>query len=240
MKYSIIIPYYGKFELVNDRLIDLHKRIPLDKFEVILIDDHSIQTDKTNYLLDQWLYESGMKIKTHRNPQNFGFGYSMNRGTELADNEMLVFLSNDVKVMTDFTIEIDMRTTQNNRMLFGAELLIRNTGWNTFDGITIPYLNGWFIACHKDIFNELGGFDHLSFGISDYEDIDLSANAIMHGISLVQLDCARNGLYHLGAQTAKYDDKRLERTNKNKETFYRKWRGSLQDLDGKRKNIRIG
>ncbi|GAG78866.1 unnamed protein product, partial [marine sediment metagenome] len=110
------------------------------------------------------------------------------------------------------------------KCLVGQELLEHDTGWNTFNGKTISYLNGWLVACPKDVWEDIGGFDER-FGLHDYEDIDLSFSATNKGYKLVQIDGAK--LQHLGAQTASYGDERMAITLQNKDKFVKKWEGKL-------------
>ena len=111
--------------------------------------------------------------------------------------------------------------------MLGAEVLYHDTGWNTVDGTIIPYVNGWFLACMRDVFMEMKGFDWITFSPHDFEDIDLSLRFHLEKMKLTQLDCA-SGLRHMGARTAPYGNERTEITKANQRKFREKWSGRLE------------
>jgi GT2 family glycosyltransferase len=90
-------------------------------------------------------------------------------------------------------------------------------------------LNGWLLACTKEAWKELGGFDPI-FGISDAEDIDISLTALSKGFKLVKLE--KSNLTHMGGMTAGADPNRIVRTNENIKKLNDKWTGRLDFLDG--------
>ena len=220
MKISIIIPSYNKWELTNQRLIELNQWCGDRIHQVVLIDDASEEAfGHLNFWKEvlPWVY--------YRNETNMGFGKSMNKGAEIATGDIFVFLSNDVLIRSDFTQEITQLISANKEILIGAELLQHDTGWNVFNNTIIPYLHGWFLACHRDVWEKLGGFDWELYGASDYEDIDLCVAAHQNNIMLVQLK--NQVLKHLVARTFGYTDERRERTEGNKIKFAKKWNDIL-------------
>lgn len=228
MKISVIIPTYNKWTLTGQRLMELMHFCGDRIYEIVLIDDASV--DKF-LCLDYWKANSPWKIIFDRNMHNQGFGFSMNSGANRATGDILVFLSNDVEIKRDFTIElfkwIKDSIVANRPILVGAEFLYHDTGWNVIDGMTIPYLNGWFLSCHRNVWKTLGGFDHNLYGISDYEDLDLSLTAVDNDIMLVQLK--NHGFRHLGAQSFGYNETRLARTKSNQNHFIQKWRPKMTE-----------
>ena len=225
MKVSIIIPFYGRWDLTHARMMELYTHVQTE-CSIVLVDDASEGEG----------YRGGVawwqkKIDKHsvyylRNEKNLGFGGSMNRGAKVAlkhSAEILVFLSNDVQIFSDFVAEIISHIEQDKNVLLGGEYLFHDTGWNVIDGTIIPYLTGWLLACHKDIWADLGGFDPI-WGRFDYEDIDLSLTAIMKGYTLKPLS---SKFYHMAAQTAPYDVARERITKENQQKFIKKWRGKI-------------
>ena len=171
MKFSIVMPFYNKFNLCADRLRELRTHVSRE-LEIILVNDCS--TDDVDSLVAFWQkMVEGHTIRYVKNATNVGFGRSMNRGASIADGDVYVFLSNDVRVESDFTKEIEDLLEPNIRKLIGGELLQHDTGWNMFNKTLVPYLNGWFLACHNTVWREMGGFDPR-YGRYDYEDIDKS------------------------------------------------------------------
>ena len=224
MLVSIIIPFLDHWELVHARLDEIRKFAP-DNCEIILVDDCSVgdYDDQVG-----WWQNYGAKHKVWyvKNKKNLGFGGAMNMGAKHSHGDILVFLSNDVVIHNDFITPICVACDYwEYKCLVGAELLEQDTGWNTFNGKTISYLNGWLVACPKDVWDDIGGFDER-FGLHDYEDIDLSFAAIHKGYKLVRISGAT--FDHLGAQTANYGDERMAITLSNKAKFEEKWKDELK------------
>ena len=225
MKVSIIIPFYGRWDLTHARMLELYTHVQT-KCDIVLVDDAS---EGDGYIGGVAWWQK--KIDKHsvyylRNTENLGFGWSMNRGARVAlkyGAEVLVFMSNDVQIFSDFVAEIVGLVEQDKNVLIGGELLDRDTGWNVLDGTIIPYLTGWLLACHKDIWADLGGFD-IKYGRHDYEDIDLSLTATTKGYALRVLS---SKFYHMAAQTAPYDVTRERITKENQQKFIEKWRGKI-------------
>lgn len=221
MLVSIIMPFYNHIELVHQRMRDFHNLLPVEDIEIILVNDGSTE-DGIDGIVGFWQKEIARhKIRYIKNDSNQGFGYSMNRGAEKANGDILIFFSDDVVVMSDFTQEVVGLIGGSDQVLVGGEFLSNDTGWNTFPKCgVVPYLNGWLLACTKKAWEELGGFD-LRYGISDYEDIDLCLTAVRKGFRLEPLQSSK--LRHLGGQTAGYNQNREKRTLENREKFKEKW-----------------
>jgi GT2 family glycosyltransferase len=223
MLVSIIIPFLDKWELVHQRLDEIRRLAP-DDCEIILVNDCSV--NDYDRQVAWWQKHGGQhEIKYVKNKENLGFGGAMNKGAEYADGDILLFLSNDVVMYNDVITPIIVANDYyESKCLMGAELLKDDTGWNKVDGKVVPYLNGYFIACHKDVWKAIGGFD-LRYGKHDYEDIDLSASATSLGYQLVQLSDIK--IRHMGAQTAPYGDDREKITRENQQKFMEKWSGKI-------------
>jgi len=220
MLSSIIIPFLDKWELVHQRLNEIRIHAP-DECEIVLVNDGSSgDYDKSV----GWWQKHGArhKVRYIKNKKNLGFGGAMNMGASKAEGEMLIFLSDDVVISGDFVSPIVERANMN--ALFGAELLDWDTGWNKIGNTIIPYLNGWFLACHRQIWESIGGFDSI-YAKYDFEDVDLSLTAKQNGHSLVAI--AGLPLRHLGAQTAPYGSEREAITRLNQQRFIEKWKDRI-------------
>jgi len=210
------------------------------KYEVMVVNDGSnnIESSSAKHNRDFWRsFVTPFKLRYGRIKENQGFGFAMNKGAENSTGDILVFLSNDVEVNVDFTAEIEALLEQDKNLLIGAQVLYHDTGWNTINGIIIPYVNGWFVSCHRDAWKRLKGFDWLTYGIADYEDIDLSLTALSRGMKLKQLTCSNNhGLRHIGAQTIPYSPKREAHTKENQKKFIAKWESRIEEISEQIRN----
>lgn len=219
MLVSIIMPFYNHIELIHARLNEFRQFVPKDDTEIILIDDGSTDGD-VDGIVGFWQNVGMNHIRYFKNFENSGFGFSMNKGAARANGDILIFYSNDVVAKSNFVDEVASIIGQDNKVLVGGEYYDTYTGWNRFDDTVIPYLNGWFLACTKEAWKELGGFDQR-YGISDFEDIDLSYSASKAGFRLTCI--SQSKLRHLGGQTAGYGPDRRKRTIENASKFKEKW-----------------
>ena len=115
--------------------------------------------------------------------------------------------------------------------LVGNRSVYWPSGWNEFEANgkkIVPYLEGYFIACKRDAWEELGGWDER-YSPYDYEDMDLSLNAFLLGYNLIALDS--KFIRHIGGQTVyKMNPQREEVTKRNRIKFIEKWMDKLLEL----------
>ena len=228
---SVIIPMYNNWHLTHQRMSELYSEISTP-LEIILVDDCS--TDESiPGKMGWWKTQSKHRVKCIKTPKNLGFGGAMNHGARrgVATEDILVFLSNDVKIMGDFVPLILQKLQDNENILIGNTFRDYNTGWNEFvykdKPKLFPYLEGYFLACTKKIWGKLGGFDPI-FAPYDVEDIDLSTTALYKGYDLVPLNFRR--LQHMSGQTIrKVNPNREVVTRRNQKRFFKKWSEILGD-----------
>jgi GT2 family glycosyltransferase len=178
-------------------------------------------TDDTVYQgLTWWKQQKMLPLKELRLAENQRFLRASNRGMAKASGDILVLLSNDVRVKDDICKQIKDIIDNDSKVLIGGRLLNFNTGWNEFNGKIYNYLEGWLLACTKEAWQEFDGFDDI-YAPNDYEDVDISIRAVSLGYSLVSLDNPR--VEHLGAKSIGYNPEREATTKRNKEKFRMKW-----------------
>ena len=234
---SIILPFLNKWDMTHQRLNEIYHHLSHHPIEVILVDDASTEDNYKGGV--GWWQKSfnAFPVRYHRNETNLGFIGSMNAGAEIAlkhNADILIFLSNDVVISGDFIAEILAVLAQDDKVLIGGEIIDWKAGWNQFviDGkeVVIPWLGGWMLACTDTIWMSLGGFDSR-YGLSDFEDVDLSTTALDLGYKLIPLNCKH--LKHLVAKSFGYNEMRLERTKHNREVYFQKWQDKLIDLQNR-------
>jgi GT2 family glycosyltransferase len=203
--------------------MEYHKFLS-DEIEIILVNDASTDRDCDGGVGFWQKADTRQKIRYMKNEENLGFGGSMNRGAKLSKRDILVFLSNDVVVSGNFIEQIEKEIENEENILIGGRVLYWDTGWNVVNNTIFPYCEGWLLACTKEVWDNLGGFDPR-YAPYDYEDVDLSATAIELGYRLVGLNSPH--LRHIGGQTANYDEKRLSITHRNKALFFKKWKDKV-------------
>ena len=92
MKLSIVIPCYNEESTIKQIIKKIHDQNNIDK-EIIVIDDHS--TDKTKNILENELKENIDKIIF--NHKNFGKGYSIKKGIEVATGDFILIQDADLE-----------------------------------------------------------------------------------------------------------------------------------------------
>lgn len=231
VKYSFIIPFYNHWDLTHARLGEFRKFLP-DECEIILIDDASTEEDCLKGI--SFWQKSGVarhNIRYKRNEVNSGFIKSMNLGASMARGEIIILYSNDVIMFRDITKELDEAFSRHPDALIGNRLIDWKAGWNEvqYKGKTsiVMYLEGWFLACKLPTWEKLGGFD-TRYGISDFEDVDLSTTATHLGVPLIALNSG--SIKHLGAQSFTYSETRQARTRKNKLLWEEKWQDKWDEF----------
>jgi len=221
-KLSIVIPMYNHWELTLQLLGDLLRTNKDYIDEILVVNDAS--TDDTVYEgLRFWKQEQILPIRELRLKENVGFLKASNKGMAKASGDILVLLSNDVRIWVNFCkILKDMYEVNGMTGLWGNRYYDRDTGWNTFNGKIYPYLEGWLLACSKETWKVLGGFDE-QYAPCDFEDVDISTKAISLGLPLTSFGLDEGKIRHLGAQSLGYNPEREAITIRNKEKFRKKW-----------------
>lgn len=227
MATYIVIPHYNRWDLTHARLRQLYKKEKKNIVEILVVDDCSTDNDTEGGL--RWWAEvsekMGFRVRAIQPERNLNFLGASNFGlqdllSKCSPDDIIILLSNDVLVMSEFVGQI-VETLQTKKRLVGGILLNQDTGWNKFGSKIFPYLAGWLLATTADGWKELGsGFD-TRYKFSDFEDVDLSTTALSLGYELVPLN--NPGLQHLGGQSIGYNHEREANTKNNQKLFMEKW-----------------
>jgi len=129
---SIIIPFYNRWDLTHQQLMSLHKWVNED-VEIVLVNDASTDMEIKGGVAFWQKNSPRHVIKYKENKENLGFGGAMNVGAKAASGEILVFLSNDVQIATDFIPQIKAILRENDKTLVGGRVIYWEAGWNQFE-----------------------------------------------------------------------------------------------------------
>ena len=229
MKYSIVVPFYNHWTLTHNRLYEFYTHLPPSDLEIILIDNGSLEPGIDGGVAFWQKKLVKHVIRYRKLPQNVGFGGAMNNGASMAHGDIIMLYSNDVICLDNFLPDVQEKFDESRNIVLGNEVIWFDGGWNSFEtkkGKTIvPYINGYFIACTRQVWDSMDGFDPL-YGKYAMEDVDISMQAQQLGYKLVALNSTK--LKHIGAQTAPYTPEREEITKQNKIKFAEKWKAELE------------
>lgn len=224
MKFSFVIPAYNDYKLLHQLLWDIYKNCSLP-YEVIVTDDGDDQ--ETVDGLKWWGQESKLLPIKHYRHENIGFLENSNYGLQIARGDVVCLVSTDVRIYKDLVAlgnslpEVQKRN--GGKILLGGRHFQSSTGWNEFDGRIFPYVEGWLLMTTIENWEELGYFDER-FAPQDFEDVDLSTQAIHLGYSLAEITPdAGEVVSHIGAQSIGYSPEREAITQINREKFRKKW-----------------
>lgn len=219
---SVVIPCFNKWHLTHQLLFDLYKNCSLIE-EVIVVDNGSTEKEVKDGLA-WWATTHMLPIETITLKENVGFLRAANIGLKAAVEDVVVLISNDVRVTGDLSLMAkalpEVQNRNNGKILLGGVVYHESTGWNNFNGKVFSYVEGWLLVAENTSWQELGYFDER-FAPNDFEDVDLSTTAISMGYSLSQFNPPIAN--HIGAQTIGYGTEREKLTTTNQKKFEEKW-----------------
>ena len=190
LKYSIVIPTYGRADLLHDALESCLRQTYSEDIEILVVDNDPVRDNATEHLISEI---SDDRIAYYKNTENIGCLPNFNRCIELAKSEYLIMLHTDdlldsgfldtVIPLLDNNADIDMlipgkRIIKNSVMHHqkGLGFLSRNLAldkkavqlsvrdfchYNTVGGPV-------GIVMKKKLCLDIGGFNEDIFPMSDY------------------------------------------------------------------------
>jgi glycosyltransferase involved in cell wall biosynthesis len=204
-KLSILIPAYNEAQTLR-QLVEkiLAVRFPVD-YEIILVDDHSQdRTFEIARLLNQ--QDSSGRIKVLRNDQNRGKGYSILRGLEHAQGDVIVVQDADFEYHpSDLPRLLESLLKQNAKVVYGSRFL----GARVPRGMAFPnYMANRFLTwltnllfgtrltdmetCYKIVPRDLMESLALSARRFDFEP-EITAKLAKKGVRITELPISYSG-----------------------------------------------
>lgn len=242
-KVSIIILTYNNQKYTEDCLNSIFYKTAYPNYEVIIVDNNSIDNTKS-YLKD---VESRYKnVKVIFNDINYGFARGNNIGIKASSGEYIVLLNNDTLVtrgwLTSFVkhFEVDKNLAligpvtnkiSNESKInvtyskiedmdsFAYNYTMQHIG-QTYDDINV--LAMFCVMISRKAFNKIGYLEE-EYGMGMFEDDDYSYKAKSMGYSI---RCAEDVFIHhyLGTTICKLNlEEYMDLFNKNKAIFEKRW-----------------
>lgn len=207
MKLSIVIPVHNNHHFTKACLKDLHQ-LPKDH-QIVLIDNGSKPTARTAVGITR---AGDDRLIYIRNEDNLGFAKACNQGYVAAQGEYIMFLNNDIRVLTDHQTwtQLVIDAAQDGSLVGPTGgLLDANLNFvKEEDKLLVSkyfYMSGWNLTASKETWEKLKINDYEGpfteeFGGSYFEDTDLSFRAKKLGIPFKILPVP---VLHFGRMTGK-------------------------------------
>jgi GT2 family glycosyltransferase len=151
-----------------------------------------------------------------------GFCKACNWGLRLAQEDVVVFLNNDVELAGGYGWLQKLSAAVEPGVLVGPQLRSDPHCW--VEGVPFPYLDGWCLAGMREDFETLGGWDETLEEPAYYSDNMLCLRARLAGMTLREV---RLGIRHLGNGTSRPDDPAVIAATLANQARYREVVGSL-------------
>lgn len=190
MKYSIVIPTFGRADLLKEALESCLNQTYEGDYEILVVDNDPMRNNDTEILIDSI---ASNRITYYKNARNIGCLPNFNRCIELARSKYLFMLHTD-DLLYDIYLETLIPIIENNPnidMIIPGKKIIRNgieshqKGYaflarilkadrkvirlNEKDFCYYNITGGPLgIAMKKDACINIGGFDENLFPVSDY------------------------------------------------------------------------
>lgn len=222
-KLSIIIPTFNKLKFTQSCLNDLSK---LNKYNEITIIDNGSTDGTVDYVYN--FCKNNDNFRVIFNDQNYGFAKACNKAYEVATSENVLFLNNDIRVLSDFENWTDKLIENCDKGLCGPtfglldkKLEFVQESDQKLNGNS--YLSGWCLAGSKNHFNQLILPKHVGPFCEDtfcyFEDTDLSFRARKQNINL---DCVSVPVVHFGkVSSSQLNTSKLY--SEARKIFHKKW-----------------
>ncbi|MEI6809477.1 MAG: glycosyltransferase family 2 protein [bacterium] len=224
---SIIIPTRDQFQMLSTCIASVRGKTACKPYEIIVVDNQTSDTDALQYMTS--LVASGM-ARVIRYEQPFNFPAMNNLAAWEARGSVLVFLNNDVEVISPGWLDelVSLAFVPQNgavgAMLYYANDTIQHAGIevgkggiarHAFKGRRRGYVDpdGYLkqrqnvtavtaacMAIRKDLFLEVGGFDEVNLPVN-FNDVDLCLRLQEKGYKNVWTPFAE--LYHHESATRK-------------------------------------
>ncbi|MDA9107786.1 glycosyltransferase family 2 protein [Candidatus Pelagibacter sp.] len=145
MKLSIIIPIYNEIKTLEEILKRIKNQTHIDK-EIILIDDFS--TDGSRELINNKLKSEVQKIIL--NEKNFGKGYSVRQGIDIAEGDIILIQDADLEYSpTDYDKLVNPILNNDADIVYGSRFIGSNEKriiffWHMLGNKFLTFLSNFF------------------------------------------------------------------------------------------------
>lgn len=255
---SILIPNKDHIDDLSRCIDSILEKSTYRNFEIIVIENNSTEQETFDYYKKLEEHDN-IKVVTYKTNGKFNYSAINNFGVKYASGEHLLFLNNDIEIISENWLEEMLMYSQRNDIgAVGAKLYYPNDtiqhagvilGLGGVAGHSHKYFQrtdlGYFAKCvmvqnysavtaaclmmKSEIFKEINGFDE-SFEVA-FNDVDLCMRIRKAGYLIVWTPYAE--LYHYESISRGYEDtpEKQARFNGEIRRFKERWQKELDKGD---------
>ena len=256
-RVSIIIPTRDLGAVLNRCLESIFTKTLYPNYEVILIDNGSIEPE-TQEIIEQWKQKEPQRFRSYRLDIPFNFSRIINYGVQQASGDYLLLLNNDTEVITPDWIDGMVEQAQRPSIAAVGVLLRYPEGQIQHAGVilgmgrvaahshqycleTDPGYQGQIICmnnylavtaaclmCRREVFDEVNGLDE-KLAVA-YNDVDFCLKLIQQGYYNIYLPHIE--LYHHESKSrglVENTPEKLARFMNESMIIRQRWKAFIQD-----------
>ena len=227
---DIVVPIYNAFEYTEECIKSIIKNTNLSENTLLLVNDKS-PDEKILPMLFKYKNENNQKnIVVLDNEENMGFVKTVNRGMQYSKNDVIL-LNSDTEVTKKWIEKIQKCAYSNEYIAtvtpltnngtiasvpnFGVDNelpknmnldeyaeMIEKISKNRYPELTTG--NGFCMYIKRNVIDEIGLFDDITFGKGYGEENDFCYRALDHGY--INVLCDNTFIYHKGTQSFKKEN----------------------------------
>ncbi|MFR5947164.1 MAG: glycosyltransferase family 2 protein [Clostridium sp.] len=253
-KISIIIPNKDEVNTLKTCINSILNKTTYDNYEIVIVENNSV-TDEIFKYYDE--ISKNSKIKVVKWEKEFNYSAINNFGVKQSNGKYLVFLNNDVEILTENWLqELLMHAQRKETAAVGGKLYYKDDtiqhfgillgiggtaehlgkGLGRYDGghmgrlfmkIDVSAVTGACLMVKRELFDLVNGFNE-ELAVA-YNDVDLCMKFREKGYLNMVTPYAE--LYHYESKTRGLDnnEEKMERLYKEMKIFSNKWGENLVD-----------
>lgn len=242
---TIIIPTRDRFDLMNPCLSSILEKTdyPRDRYEIVVMDNGSVETQLLDYLAG---LEKAGQIRVIKDPRKFNYSKLNNQAVAASCGELLAFLNNDIVVhdplwlqrMAAQAVKPDVgivggkllypdHTVQHGGVVLGIQGVAAHAHHNlaadapgyldlSVNTHAVSAVTGACIVVRREVFETVGGFDE-KLAVA-FNDTLLCMDVMARGLRNIYV--AKPLLIHHESKTRGLDDNEAKRALFRKEARY--------------------
>lgn len=216
---DIVVPFHGQYDMLTQLMQSLFRLTRSNYYRLILVDDCSPNPDFIMNIEQNARKHSSRTrqenvVKTIRNEEQKGYGFSCRVGFEAGESPYVCFINSDCKIedsgwlrnMGETLLKLKpqgvrMVSPIMNNPLHGDPAQKGERLNRSLEDVIIAdnsFLSLPCFMCHRELFSKIGGF-LKEYPYGNYEDEEIAARLKKHGFK--QAVCRSSYIWHKGNAT---------------------------------------